>query len=47
MMASYLDARLHSRLAYVCKEIEGPTLFDTLVALVCASERGRGERAVK
>ena len=33
-MASYLDAQLHSRLACVCKGIEGQELFDALVALV-------------
>ena len=41
-MASYLDAQLHSRLACVCKGIEGQELFDTILA--CAFKRERHER---
>ena len=46
-MASYLDAQLHSRLAYACKGIEGLELFDTIVALACASARGRDGKGSK
>ena len=47
MMASYLDCQLRSRLAYACKGIEGQELFDTLVALACALERGRDGKGDK
>jgi len=42
MMASYLDCQLHSRLAYVCRGVEGRDLNDTIVA--CAFKRGQRAR---